>query len=162
MRSAFKFSRGLHRWFAQTSTVSDAFIKKVMEADKQIPKEKSSTTEKLVQRRENLNTMEKVNFKEVQQTQTVEDPREESEKKNSKDKINKYQMINFEPIKIVSERDSLIETQYGVLRIPDKFKLSTLTNIYYLVNSSNINFVMSVLRKDKISLLLFPPVTSSN
>ena len=95
--------------------------------------------------------------KTLKQNLIIEEPNNKQGKEKT-NKIPKNQIINFEKVKIFSEANRLIETQYGTLKIPDSFKLSSLTNIYYMVNSSNINFISSVLRKDKISLLLFPPV----
>lgn len=86
---------------------------------------------------------------------TIEDLQPQSKEPKE---ISREQFINFEPIKIVSEVNRLIQTQYGVLRVPNTFKLKTLTNVYYLVNSTNINYVKTVLMNDSGALLLFPPV----
>ena len=80
----------------------------------------------------------------------------EEDKKEKEKLIPRGQEINFEAIRVVSEKNKLIETQYGVLRLPDFMKMSSLTNIYYLVNSSNVNYINRVLKNDKGGLLLFP------
>lgn len=87
---------------------------------------------------------------------TIEDGQEQKEKPEKE--IGRDQFINFEPVKVISESSRLVQTQYGVLRVPQMFKMSSLTNVYYLVNSTNINFVKGVLMNDSGALLLFPPV----
>lgn len=87
---------------------------------------------------------------------TIEDGQDQKEKPEKE--IGRDQFINFEPAKIVSESSRLVQTQYGVLRVPQMFKMNSLTNVYYLVNSTNINFVKGVLMNDPGALMLFPPV----
>lgn len=88
---------------------------------------------------------------------TIEDGQDQKEKPEKE--IGRDQFINFEPVKVISESSRLVQTQYGVLRVPQLFKMNSLTNVYYLVNSTNINFVKGVLMNDPGALLLFPPVT---
>ena len=84
----------------------------------------------------------------------IEDGQEQKEKPEKE--IGRDQFINFEPVKVVSESSRLVQTQYGVLRVPQMFKMNS--HVYYLVNSTNINFVKGVLMNDPGALLLFPPV----
>ena len=90
------------------------------------------------------------------QVEFEEKGEEESGKKTKK--IQKDQEIRFEKITVLSEKDSLVRTQYGNLLLPKEIAVSKLSNIYYLVNSSNINYIMSILFKDTQGLILFPSV----
>jgi hypothetical protein len=92
----------------------------------------------------------------------VEAVMEESEESSKRAKVPKEQEIIFETVKVLSEEKRLIETQYGVLRVPDYIRFSTLSNIYYLVNSTNVKYVKTVLKNDIGALLLFPPVRRSH
>lgn len=93
--------------------------------------------------------------KETDQDKGMQESKDEDKPEKEKG-IPRGQEINFEAIKIVSEKNKLIDSQYGVLRLPDFMKMSSLTNIYYLVNSSNVNYINRVLKSDKGGLLLFP------
>lgn len=158
MRALFKYTGGLRRFFSQPSSVSEDFIKRVIATDKATRQEPRAKPEPPKKREDRENRVATTASTETENHFTVE---EEKTTDNRRSKITASQKINFHPIKVLSEADHLIETQYGALRIPDKFKMSSLTNMYYLVNSSNVNFVLSALKKDKVSLLLFPPVTST-
>ena len=88
----------------------------------------------------------------------VETVMEGKEEQADSKRIPKQHEIIFEKITVFSEEKRLIESQYGVLRVPNQLRLAKLSNIYYLVNSTNVKFVKKVLKNDPGALLLFPPV----
>lgn len=159
MRALFRLPRGLTRFFSQNASVSEDFIKKVISSEKLIKRDgKASPEPNLITEKPEKHTIQVRKETEVRDGSILEDPTSEQDGQSKKRKISRSQNINFEQIKVESAENHLIASHYGTLRIPDAFKISTLTNIYYLVNTSNINFICGALRKDKISLLLFPPV----
>ena len=112
--------------------------------------------------REEFGKVARAGGRDVKASFVIEDPIEDESGEKKMKPLQKDQVIHYEPIKILSESNKLIESQYGALKLPAFFKLSSLTNIYYLVNSSNINFILKVLKNDKTSLLLFPHVITIN
>lgn len=92
----------------------------------------------------------------------VEDPEEPASDSNPKRSKRKQKEVPFEQeirseaIKVASEANRLIHTQYGVMRVPESLKFHKLSNIYYLLNTSNLNFIMKILKNDPGALLLFP------
>lgn len=148
------------RFFGQSDRISEDFIKSMIGKEKKIKEEaeflnRGETVEYSAKERHPI----KRAHNEIDKQAIFENPPNEEEK--TKKKLQKDQTINFEPIKLASEPGRLIETQYGVLKVPDRFEISKLSNLYFLVNSSNINYVMKVLNNDSKGLLLFPYVSSA-
>lgn len=89
----------------------------------------------------------------------VETVMEEQEEQGGTKRIPKQHEVSFEKVQILSEEKRLIESRYGVLRVPNQIRFAKLSNIYYLVNSTNVKFIKRVLKNDSGALLLFPPVS---
>jgi len=175
-RTLFRGLQGFYmpaRFFSYRERVSDEFIEKLAskaQGKETIKKEKPTRTERSTSTNSEAKekkTKTKVES-EVVKTDinppkndgyTIEDPEVETkEREKQKKRLQEGQEITFQPVKVLSIPNKIIDTQYGPLKLPNKFNPESLSNIYYLVNASNINYIKSCLHNDIKSLFLFPPV----